>query len=87
MEAGFGEVGPACQEVVKAGTAHQRRLAGKYGQALAWLETFVERGRFAGTCYKAANWVHVGVTRGRGRQDRKHSASVPEKDVYLVPVK
>lgn len=59
----------------------------KYGQGLEWLETFVERGRFAGTCYRAANWVHVGVTRGRGRQDREHTASVPEKDVYLLPIK
>ncbi len=59
----------------------------KYGQGLEWLETFVERQRFAGTCYRAANWVHVGSTRGRGRQDRKHSISVPEKDVYLFPVK
>ena len=33
------------------------------------LETYVERGRFAGTCYRAANWLHVGVTGGRGRQD------------------
>jgi len=59
----------------------------KYGQGLEWLETFVERGRFAGTCYRAANWVHVGITRGRGRQDRKHTASVPEKDVYLLRIK
>ena len=59
----------------------------KYGQSLAWLETFVERGRFAGTCYKAANWVRVGGTRGRGRQDRNNVASVPEKDVWLLPLK
>ena len=60
---------------------------GKYGQGLEWLETFVERGRFAGTCYRAANWVHVGRTCGRGRQDRKHTASVAEKDVYLFGIK
>ena len=59
----------------------------KYGLGLEWLETFVERGRFAGTCYKAANWVHVGVTRGRGRQDRQRHLSVPEKDVWLFPLK
>lgn len=71
--------------------AAARRIDGdwrqKYGQGLEWLETFVERGRFVGTCYRAANWVHVGSTRGRGRQDRKHSASVPEKDVYLLRIK
>jgi len=68
-----------------------RRIDGdwreKYGQGLEWLETFVERGRFAGTCYRAANWVHVGITRGRGRQDREHATVVPEKDVYLLRIK
>lgn len=71
--------------------AAARRIDGdwkeKYGRGLAWLETFVERDRFAGTCYRAANWVHVGSTRGRGRQDRKHNTSVPEKDVYLLKIK
>jgi hypothetical protein len=41
----------------------------KYGHGLDALETFVERGRFAGTCYRAANWRCVGSTRGRSRQD------------------
>lgn len=59
----------------------------KYGQKLVWLETFVERGRFVGTCYRAANWVRVGSTRGRGRQDRTNTASVPEKDVYLFELR
>jgi len=71
--------------------AAARRIDGdwreKYGRGLEWLETFVERGRFAGTCYRAANWVRVGSTRGRGRQDRKHTASVPAKDVYLLALK
>lgn len=71
--------------------AAARRIDGdwreKYGRGLEWLETFVERERFAGTCYRAANWAHVGGTRGRGRQDRKHRAAVPEKDVYLLRLK
>lgn len=46
------------------------------------LETYVERGRFAGTCYRAANWRQVGNTRGRGRHG--HGASI--KDVYVLPV-
>jgi len=41
----------------------------KYGHPLWLLETFVERDRFAGTCYQAANWVRVGQTQGRTRQD------------------
>jgi len=56
---------------------------GKYGHGLDWLETFVEQERFAGTCYRAANWQWVGQTRGRSRQDPDHTRQVPVKDVYL----
>jgi len=59
----------------------------KYGHGLEVLETFVERDRFAGTCYRAANWHHVGATRGRSRQDRAHTRAVPVKDVYLYPLR
>ena len=55
----------------------------KYGHGLRWLETFVQRQRFAGTCYRAANWQCVGQTQGRSRQDREHRTRVPVKDVYL----
>jgi hypothetical protein len=56
---------------------------GKYGHGLDWLETFVEKERFAGICYRAANWQRVGQTRGRSRQDRDHTKKVALKDVYL----
>ena len=55
----------------------------KYGHGLDWLETFVERERFVGSCYRAANWQCVGPTTGRSRQDRDHTRRVPIKDVYL----
>ena len=55
----------------------------KYGHGLDWLETFVEPERFAGSCYRAANWQWVGRTAGRSRQDRDHTQRVPVKDVYL----
>lgn len=55
----------------------------KYGHGLDWLETFVEHERFAGSCYRAANWQWVGQTAGRSRQDREHTLRVPVKDVYL----
>ena len=59
----------------------------KYGHGLRWLETFVERGRFAGTCYRAANWQCVGQTRGRGRQGRDHQRlTATVKDIYLYPL-
>jgi hypothetical protein len=55
----------------------------KYGHGLDWLETFVEQERFAGSCYRAANWQRVGRTAGRSRQDRDHTQRVPVKGVYL----
>jgi hypothetical protein len=58
----------------------------KYGHGLAAIETFVEVGRFRGTCYKAANWICVGRTAGRGRNDRRHERALPEKDIYLLPL-
>jgi len=59
----------------------------KYGQAVALLETFVERERFRGTVYRAANWQAVGVTTGRTRQDRHTCLQVPRKDIYLYPLR
>ena len=57
----------------------------KYGHPIYLLESFVQRGRFAGTAYRAANWRCVGQTRGRSRQDRPDGQQnqVPIKDVYL----
>ena len=55
----------------------------KYGHRLALVETFVEQPRFAGTAYRAANWVKVGRTTGRTRQDATRSIQTPVKDVYL----
>lgn len=58
----------------------------KYGHAICLLETFVEAGRFKGTCYKAANWIHVGRTTGRGRNGGHNNAILPIKDIYLYPL-
>lgn len=58
----------------------------KYGHPIALLETFVDRSRFKGTCYRAANWQCVGQTQGRSRQDRYSNMSVPIKDIYLYPL-
>jgi hypothetical protein len=58
----------------------------KYGHPILLAETFVERSRFAGTSYKAANWIRLGSTTGRSRQDRQHTLQVPVKDVYVYPL-
>ena len=59
----------------------------KSGVEPVLMETFVEKGRYLGTCYKAANFQWVGETRGRGRQDRRHEHRVPVKDIYVYPMK
>ena len=58
----------------------------KYGHPIYFLETFVERDRFKGTCYRAANWRCLGSTQGRSRNDRYHQMNVPLKDVYIYPL-
>ena len=64
-----------------------RRLRGdwrrKYAQPLSLVETFVDTSRFAGVCYRAANWIAVGETTGRTRQDRFNRIAVPRKAVLL----
>jgi len=64
----------------------QGRLVGDweaaYGYRPVLLETYVERGRFAGTCYRAANWIHLGTTGGRGRQ----GTGATIKDIYVMPL-
>jgi len=57
-----------------------------YAHPVHLLETFVECDRFKGTCYKAANWIQVGTTQGRSRNDKHHKLRVPRKDIYVYPV-
>jgi len=67
-----------------------RRLAEdwhqRYGYRPVLLETFVESPRFKGTCYKAANWICVGETDGRGKRDVQHQRALPTKLVWLHPL-
>jgi hypothetical protein len=58
----------------------------KYGHPVYLLETFVERDGFKGTCCKAANWILVGETTGRGRNSESAIGRLPVKDVYLYPL-
>lgn len=58
----------------------------RYGYRPVLLETFVEVERYPGTCYQAANWICLGVTRGRGRMDRhKRYLSTP-RAIYVYPL-
>lgn len=58
----------------------------RYGYRPVLVETFVDPRRFMGTCYRAANWQHLGSTAGRGRQDRKREGTGEAKEVYVHPL-
>ena len=58
----------------------------RYGHAVVLAETFVDLSRFRGTCYRAANWLEVGQTAGRSRNDVRHRLCVPAKAVYVRPL-
>jgi hypothetical protein len=59
----------------------------RYGYRPLLLETLVDAARFRGTCYRAANWFHVGQTAGRGRMDQEHKAhGQAVKDIYVYPL-
>ena len=51
------------------------------------LETFVEKKRFTGTCYKASNWTCVGDTKGRGKLDIHNEFKLPVKSIWLYPLR
>ena len=55
----------------------------RYGYRPLLVETFVDAERFTGACYRAANWLEVGQTTGRGRQDREHAGGQAVKRVFL----
>lgn len=58
----------------------------RYAYRPVLLETFVEKPRFTGTCYKAANWQYLGDTQGRGKLDRLHRNAEPVKSIWVYPL-
>ena len=59
----------------------------KYGHPIHLLETFVDTSRFHGTCYRASNWIHVGQTTGRTRQNKSMIPQSSQKAVWLYPLR
>lgn len=57
-----------------------------YGHPVYFAETFVDPSRFKGTCYRAANWVYLGQTTGRGKDDQTNRPNRPLKDVLGLPL-
>jgi hypothetical protein len=65
----------------------QRDWPVRYGVQPLLLETLVDRSRYAGTCYRAANWTSVGLTQGRGRMDRAGTAQGPPKEIFVLALR
>jgi hypothetical protein len=57
-----------------------------YGHPVYFAETFIDPGRFRGTCYRAANWVLLGHTTGRGKNDQTNKPNRPIKEVLGLPL-
>lgn len=57
-----------------------------YAHPVYWLETFIDPARFKGTCYRAANWVYLGSTTGRGHNARRKKRTQPVKDLFGLPL-
>jgi Domain of unknown function (DUF4338) len=58
----------------------------RYAYRPVLLETFVEKPRFTGTCYRAANWQNLGDTQGRGKLDVLHRNAQPIKSIWIYPL-
>jgi len=63
-----------------------RDWRGRYGYEPVLVETFIDKERFEGTCYRAANWKEVGETQGRGRQDAAHRRRSSVKRIFVYPL-
>ena len=67
-----------------------RRFADDFERAFGYrpylVESFVDTSVFDGACHRAANWIRVGETRGRGRQDRAHRYEAGTKAIYVYPL-
>jgi hypothetical protein len=57
-----------------------------YNHPLHYLETFIDQDRFQGTCYRAANWIYLGKTTGRGKNDQTHKVNRSIKGVWGYPL-
>lgn len=68
-----------------------RRLSGdwekQYNHPVVYVETFVDTERFAGTCYRAANWLYLGLTTGRGKNDQTNKPNRSLKAVFGYPLR
>jgi hypothetical protein len=58
----------------------------QYGYPPLLIESFVDTEHYSGTCYRAANWLEIGKTKGRGRQDCHNNSPLNQKEIYIYPL-
>lgn len=79
--------GMASKILARSARQMPREWETRYGCRPLLLETLVDAARFRGTCYRAANWIPIGQTTGRGRMDRAHKAhGQAVKEIYVYPL-
>jgi len=76
----------ASKALGRAARQIQRDWLHTYGYAPAMLETFVDSSLYKGICYRAANWIQVGETKGRGRYDSHHRQELTKKLIFVYPL-
>lgn len=77
----------ASQILSQAAERVQQDWPVRYGVQPLLLETLVDRSRYAGTCYRAANWISVGLTQGRGRMDRAGTRRGESKEIFVFALR
>lgn len=58
-----------------------------YHHPIYLLETFIDPERFGGTCYRAANWIYLGLTTGRGKDDQSNRPNRSLKQLWVYPLR
>ena len=76
----------ASQSLSKASRMIQEDWLSAYCYAPVLLETFVDLSFYKGTCYKASNWIYLGDSKGRGRNDRYTERALTKKAIYMYPL-
>ena len=63
-----------------------KEFSQRYGYTPVLLESFVEKRRFTGSCYQAANWQLIGQSQGRGKKHQYKQPRIPIKDIWIYPL-
>ena len=83
---GAGSPNLACCALAQVSRQLPNQWQKRYGYCPVWLESLVEKDRFEGACYKAANWQCLGLTKGRDKLEITGQPAPPVKWVFVYPL-